>query len=354
MKLTLRVIFFLFFTVLFLEDPAAQTVEKGGKVWGYVFGDYFFKVAGDSTGSSTQYSPYSKSAQGFEIRRAYLGYDYTFNDKFSSQILLEGNDKILTSTRLGLFIKTAFVEWKVFDKVSFAIGLVPTPTFGWALFEKSWYYRPIEKTIMDMRSLGIASDLGVSARGKFDKAGNYGFNVMIGNGNGQKPEINKFKKYYGNLFAKPAKGLQLEIYGDYEPAADEKNKTTLKGHVGYTHEKFNFGVEAFQQMQKNAGGNGIDAAPIGISSYIWGNLLGRENKPILNVFGRYDMYDPDSKNDSAGYKENFITVGLDYMPIENVHFMPNVWINSYSAKNSSMAERKADIAARMTFFFVFK
>jgi hypothetical protein len=42
------------------------------------------------------------------------------------------------------------------------------------------------------------------------------------------------------------------------------------------------------------------------------------------------------------------------MPIENVHFMPNVWVNSYKAKNTSAAERKADVVARMTFFFVFK
>ena len=156
----------------FTNSQEKKPVETGGKVWGYVFGDYFFKAAGDSTGSGTQYSPYGNSYQGFEIRRAYLGYDYTFNDKFSSQILLEGNDKILTNTRLGLFIKTAFVEWKAFERVSFSIGLIPTPTFSWALNEKAWNYRSIEKTIIDMRGLGNASDLGVAARGKFDKAGN--------------------------------------------------------------------------------------------------------------------------------------------------------------------------------------
>ena len=109
-----------------------------------------------------------------------------------------------------------------------------------------------------------------------------------------------------------------------------KIKQHLKGFVGYTYEKFNFGVEVFQQIQKNAGGKDIDAAPLGISTFVWGNLLGRENKPILNAFARYDMFNPDSKNDSTGYKENFITIGLDYMPIENIHFMPNVWVNSYS------------------------
>ena len=66
------------------------------------------------------------------------------------------------------------------------------------------------------------------------------------------------------------------------------------------------------------------------------------------------MYDPDTKNDTLGYRENFITAGLDYMPIDNVHFMPNVWVNSYSGKTSSLSEKKADVVARMTFFYVYR
>ncbi|MCC6865096.1 MAG: hypothetical protein IT280_02945 [Ignavibacteria bacterium] len=343
----------LFIVTCAINSQNKNTVEKGGKIWGYVFGDYFFKTSGDSSGSSVQYAGYQNSFQGFEIRRAYLGYDYTFSSKLSSQILLEGNDKILTNTRLGLFIKTAFVEWKAFENVSFAIGLLPTPSWSRALNERAWNYRSIEKTILDMRSLGNGSDLGVSARGKFDKAGNYGFALMIGNGSGQKPEINKFKKYYGSIFAKPIKELQIELYGDFEPNTGDKNKLTLKGFAGYKFDKFNFGIEVIQQVQKNAGGKNIDAIPFGISTWIWGNLLGKADNLILNAFGRYDMYNPDVKNDSTGYIENFISVGLDYMPIENIHFMPNVWINKYSVKSSLFSKRKTDVVGRMTFYFIF-
>jgi hypothetical protein len=342
------------FLVIAFLFTAHGTLFSQGKIWGYVFGDYYFKVSGDSTGGTTQYASYPNSFQAFEIRRVYLGYDYTFNDKFSSQFLLEGNDKILTNSRLGIFIKTAFVEWKAFESVSFSIGLVPTPTWSWALNEKTWNYRSIEKTILDMRGLGNASDLGIATRGKFDNAGNYGFGFMIGNGNGQRPEINKFKKYYGTLYAKPVKGLSFEVYGDYEPNSGDKNKTTLKGFVSYQHKKFTIGAEVIQQMQKNAGGTNIDAVPFGISGFVWGTLYAKKDVPVLNAFARYDYYDPDSKNDSIGYKEGFITAGLDYMPIANVHIMPNIWINSYSGKTSSLAEKKADVVARMTFFYVYK
>jgi len=342
------------FTLFFISSCLLSQDKTGGRIWGNVFGDYFYKAGGDSTGSSTQYSSYSKSSQAFEIRRIYLGYDYTFSDKFSSQFLLEGNDKILTSSRLGVFIKAAFVEWKAIDNASFSIGMIPTPTWSWALNEKTWNYRSIEKTIIDMRGLGNASDLGVATRGKFDKAGNYGFGFMIGNGTGQRPEINKFKKYYGTLFAKPVNGLSIEAYGDYEPNAGDKNKTTLKGFTSYQIKKFTIGAEIIQQTQQNAGGTDIDVIPFGISTFVWGTLYAKKDKPVLNAFARFDYYDPDSKNDTLGYKETFMTVGLDYMPIENIHFMPNIWVNSYSGKTSSPPEKKADLTIRMTFYFVYK
>lgn len=345
-----------FYLLIFLSFVSLNVngQDKGGKLWGYVFGDYYFKVSGDSTGGSTQYAGYPNSYQAFEIRRAYLGYDYTFNDKFSAQFLLEGNDKILTNSRLGIFIKTAYMEWKALENASFSIGLIPTPTWSWALNEKAWNYRSIEKTILDMRGLGNASDLGIATRGKFDKAGNYGFGFMIGNGTGQRPEFNKFKKYYGTLYAKPVKGLSVEAYGDFEPNTGDKNKTTLKGFLSYQTKKFTVGAEVIQQTQKNAGGTDIDAVPFGISGFVWGTLYAKKDVPVLNAFARFDYYDPDSKNDSVGYKENFITAGLDYMPVENVHIMPNVWVNSYKGKTSLLTERKADVVARMTFFYVYK
>jgi hypothetical protein len=350
----------LLFLILFLSlglisnINSQQQSEKGGKLWGLVFGDYFFKISGDSTSNSTQYSSYSNSFQSFELRRVYLGYDYTFNEKFSGQILLESNDKIFTNAKYGIFIKAAYGQWNAFQNVSFAIGILPAPTWSWALNEKFWNYRSVEKTLIDMRGFGNGSDLGIAAKGKFDKAGNYGFNIMIGNGTGQRPDFNKYKKYYANFFAKPVRGLQLEVYGDYEPAAGDKNIITFRGFAGYTFEKFNFGIESVQQIRKNAAAKDIDIVPFGISAYVWGNLLGKQNKDILNAFARYDFYNPNTKNDSLGNNENFITAGLDYMPIDNFHLIPNIWINSYSSKSSSANKPKTDIVARMTFFFVFK
>ncbi|MEX2088990.1 MAG: hypothetical protein WEB62_04425, partial [Bacteroidota bacterium] len=172
---------------------------------------------------------------------------------------------------------------------------------------------------------------------------------MVGNGTGQKPENNKYKKYYGSLSAKPTKELVLEGYVDYEPAALGKHKTTLKGFAGYQASSFTLGVEAFQQTQANVGAAPADTKPFGVSFFAWVQIPGIH---ALDGFVRFDMFDPNTNRTDAGYKENFIVAGLDYMPIPNVHLMPNVWINSYSAKGAG--RRDSDVAARMTLFYVYK
>jgi hypothetical protein len=185
---------------------------------------------------------------------------------------------------------------------------------------------------------------------------------MIGNGNAQKPDNNKYKKYYASFFAKPLKGLNLELYSDFEPFSKlpddvERNKITLRGFAGYQTERFTIGADIVQQTQKNFGGKDINIVPFGISVYAWGNILkgkAKTGENMLNAFARFDMFDPDMENDTLGYKENFFTAGLDFMPFKDVHFMPNVWMNMYKDKSPADVKRDSDIALRMTFFYVYK
>jgi hypothetical protein len=340
---------------LCMVSLSAFAQEKpAGKVHGYVFGDYFYKVDGNATEvSSSQYSKTEKDFQAFQFRRLYLYYDHNLSDKFSSQFLLEGNDGSLDSKdRYSVFLKTAYLEWKdVIPNGSIGIGLYPTPTWSWGVSEKVWNYRSVEKTITDFRKLGNASDFGVALRGKFDSKGNYGYGLMIGNGSGVAFERNKYKKFYGVLNAKPVKGLIIEGYADYEPAANDKNKTTVKGFAAYQTNAITIGVEAMQQIQAKAGTAGADKKPYGVSVFAWAPIPGLET---LNAFARYDFFNPDAKIANAGFNENFIVIGLDGMPIQNVHIMPNLWINSFSDKSPADVKKDADIVARLTFFYVYK
>lgn len=354
MRLSSHFIIAVLVAVLGVQRATAQE-KSGGKVHGCLFGDYFYKIAGDSTGNGSQYSSLKKDEQAFQFRRFYLYYDHIFNETFSAQFLLEGNDKALEpGGRHGVFVKTAYLEWKdIIPMGNLMIGLVPTPTWSspGSVAEKIWNYRSIEKTIADFRCLGSASDIGVSLRGNFDGEGKFNYVAMIGNGTGQKPENNKYKKYYAGLRAKPVNEFVIEGYVDFEPAAGDKDKTTLKGFAAYQTETFTAGVEVVTQTQKKAGAAGADRSPFGLSFFAWAPIPGVDN---LNAFARYDFFNPDTKVPKAGFNESFITAGLDYMPIKNVHFMPNVWVNTFSDKSPAGVSRDADVVARLTFFFVYK
>lgn len=358
-------ILFLFSVNLFAQTSTQTTT--GGKFSGLVFGDYFYKMSGDSSNFNGEFASYPKTYQAFTFRRIYLTYNHVINDKFSAQFQIESSDKIITSTRYGVYVKTAFLEWSnIFKGSNLQIGLIPSYSFS--VSENFWNYRSVEKVITDFRGLAPASDMGVGLRGSFDKDKNYGYTLTIGNGSGQKPEFNKFKRYYASLFAKPVKGLILEAYADFEPFGDvkditdttqtvQKNKMLIRGFAGYQTDKFVIGGEYVQQIQKNFGANNTNAVPRGFSFYAWGNLLKGNPKTgtnMLNAFARYDNWDPDTKNTTSGFKENFFTAGFDYMPFKDVHFMPNVWLTSYSDKSSANVEKKSDAVVRMTFFYVYK
>ena len=125
-----------------------------------------------------------------------------------------------------------------------------------------------------------------------------------------------------------------------------------------------------------------------MSFYVRGRIVSahpgdHESDPKLNFFARYDNYDPSGNlsniaNDAntksysavtSNYepttKENFFTLGLDYMPFKNVHIMPNVWVNTYTsaldagnktydALNSNVNPSKGtDAVYRLTFYYIF-
>jgi hypothetical protein len=354
----------------------SEEKKSGGTISGYVFGDYFYKLNGTSTTSGvtfTQYSNVKKTEQAFQLRRIYVYYDYVFHENISSQLLVEGNDKTLIGGKIkyeetvdsvgekitidreleegkmSVYIKTAFLEWKeLIPAGSVFLGMVPTPS--WSIAEKIWNYRSIEKTILDYRGLGIGSDLGISVKGKFDSEGIFHYAVMLGNGTGQKPENNKYKKYYVSLNVKPMKEFTVEGYFDFEPNEHQKSKATRKLFGAYQTSGFTVGIEAVQQIQRKADVNGDDVKPFGIALFAWFSV---PNVEQCNAFFRFDTFYPNTRRVNAGYTEHYITFGIDYMPIPNIHLMPNIWINSFTEKSSVTSKKESDIVARMTFFYVY-
>lgn len=370
--------------------PADSTFKPSGKLWGYSFGDFYYKEHADplNRGGANQYTGIEAERNAFQIRRAYLGYNYDIHPKFSAELLLAAEDNIAPATgsasgdltsngKLTFYIKYANLRWKnLWKGTDLVIGQHGTPAF--ALAESVWGYRAIERTISDIRRTP-SYDLGASLQGKFDPAkGNFGYDLMVGNGQGAKPENDKFKWFYGDVWAKLLnQKLIMHLYTDYERLSwtptFHHSRNMIKGFVGYTTPQFTIGAEAFVNKGKSDvvgmatnKSDTLDATATGLSTFVRGQLV--PNK--VGYFARFDTYNPDTKYNDIQYtnykgltasyepnnKERFITAGLDFTPIKNVHLMPNLWYNRYASQRANATGSAAhdyDLVYRVTFYYVY-
>src|SRR6476659_10590960 len=71
-----------------------SSFKPSGKLWGYSFGDYYYKAHSDALnrGGANQYTGVEQGRNAFQLRRAYLGYNYDIHPKFSAELLLAAED----------------------------------------------------------------------------------------------------------------------------------------------------------------------------------------------------------------------------------------------------------------------
>lgn len=370
------------FNVSAQDSTKTETDFKpSGKIWGYAFGDYAYKLHTDAEKrGSIQYSKLPQDYNSFNFRRIYLGYDYQFSPNVSSQFLLAhestseantSNPDVLTDNNRGVYIKAMNIRFKnVIPRATIVAGQQATPTFA-TLVDGVWGYRSVEKSIADQRGISSSTDLGVGIFGKIGKNENVGYDVMLGNNNGAKLENNNFKKLYTSLYAYFL-DKKLVIQGNYEVGRAArspviKNMSTIKAFAAYKSSATTVGVEAFRQLQTNnatyvAGTDTAfsDAAASGISFFITQQIT----KDKLNFFARFDVYNPDAKfNANNKYigsynsnKETFATIGLDFVPYKNVHLMPNIWFDQFQSKMpdaTGKLKNDYDLEGRITLYFLF-
>jgi hypothetical protein len=360
------------------QDTAKKEFKPSGKVWGYAFGDYYYKVHADSLNrGANQYSNMKANANAFEFRRVYLGYDYNISERFSTELLLAYEGNTLGDGSRTVYIKSANLRWKnIYKGGDLIFGQQATPAFP-LVAEKLWGYRSIEKTILDMRKGSSSNDLGIGLQAKIGEKGNFGYDLLVGNGTAQKLETDIFKKFYGDFYAKLLnQKLVFDIYADYERTLQlpdfHKYKSNIKLDAIYTSDPVTVGVEAYITTLHNYVGflnlnptppsyDTTDAMVMGISVFTHGTII----KEKLSFFARYDMYNPDTKFNAdytytmggSPVTESFITAGIDYTPHKNVHIMPNIWYDGYMNRTkgaTGLAKSDYDLVPRLTTWYVFK
>ncbi len=341
-------------------------------------------------------------------------------------LALGGNGDVLLNNKFSPYIKLANLRWKnIFKGTDLVIGQAATPSFP-MMSESIWSYRSIERTVSDIRRTP-SFDMGATLQGKYGKDGTCGYDLMVGNGQSAKPENDPYKWFYGDVWVKLAnKKLVIDLYQDYqklhwtymhdgnpETAVTTTNTTTgvvtttyslpgaaslhhdrnmTKLFVAWNDKKFTIGFEGFMNtimgdLQVVGKDNKVyykTSTATDLSFFVRGKIY----KEKLSFFARYDMYDPSGmlKSDisdkfvvsykalTSQYepttKENFVTFGLDFTPVKNVHIMPNVWINSYESALSATgtndagllytkmngnvnATKGTDAVYRLTFYYIY-
>jgi len=384
---------------------AAQETEfkPSGNLWGYVFGDYYYKVHSDSLGRGAGNVQYRNQPQdntnAFQIRRAYLGYDYNITKKFSAYAVLAHEQNLDANGNNTVYVKYAYLKWaNIFPKSNLVVGQIVTPSFATPFnTEQLWGYRSIERTIMDMHNVSQSTDMGVSLMGKLWEQKSspdslkptfIGYNIAVGNGTSAKPETDRFKKVRGNIYVSLLKQkITTGVYANYTPiqlSPRMMSTTTYKGYAHFKTNRFRIGFELFQQVNLNADvykttstsvADTASGVQFGWSVFASGRII----KDKLNFFVRMDQYNPDTKFNSSNYKylasatggnfstttfytQTFYSIGFDYTPNPRIHIMPNLWYNQYktmmstdAAGNALSARTKSDydLVPRITFYFIF-
>ncbi|MGM5468940.1 outer membrane beta-barrel protein [Flavobacteriaceae bacterium LMO-SS05] len=312
MKLNLKITSLLLFALISLNAQETPSEPKGT-----VTGKVFFNYHIDATKDAEQ-------PNAFELQRAYFGYKYTFNEKFSATILLDAG-KGSPGSDYTVFIKNAKLEYKADSWLTLTAGI-----FGMIQFddqEKFWGYRYIFKSFDDEYEFGTSADLGVSAAIKIND--HLKMDLVIVNGEGYKKlqDASGNNRYGAALVYTPSKSWMFKAYYDTMKGIDVDNpliETTLTNtalFAGYkVNDLFRVGAE-YNLMQ-----NGVtykkaakDKDLQGLSFYSTYNINEK-----WNVFGRYDQL---SSNQLTGELTDWnfsddgdtIIAGFEFKPSKGVN-----------------------------------
>ncbi len=332
--------------------PAQQTFNTT------IYFDYTYNLTNDGFKTLSQKDLNNK----FQFRRAYLTYENKISDVLKFRFRYDAdNTGNLTSVdltkgttskddKLRPFVKHLYLDYAgLFPNSSLKIGMTETLTFN--LEENRWGYRSVAKTLVDGYKditgkdiRASSADIGGSLTGTLIKEIRYGFMVMNGEGYSH-PELNKFKKFAGQLQLVPLAGLSLVGYADSESQAPTGTATTYKfdGYFDMIN-GLTLGGSWFQYDNSNY--KNTDLSHYNVSGFsAFGKLIAVRDK--LNLFARFDRYNPNTT--LANDEINLVIAGVDWAPVHSsFKLQPNIWYYTYSD-----SARKSDAVFNLTFFLSF-
>jgi len=330
-----------------MPSAAQLTVGENATFSGTVFTDYYWMAQ--------HHDDDIEGKNGFWFRRIYATYDHALSDVFSTRLRLEMNSAGDFQTRAEMEpnVKDAYLRWQNNDH-QITAGISSTPT--WGLVEDVWGYRAVEKSPLDLFDLGSSRDMGLSFKGVVGESNEVSYHFFFGNGNGNRPDIDKGKKLMLSLGYQLTENIVVQGYADWNDAAGNLNRgdrKTLQIFGAYQSDVMNLGaLFAYQRRDKFSGGNVRNLSLMSV----FANRSFTEN---INGFFRIDhLFDPYIGGNSNAYipfaenaEPTFIVGGADFKIEENIRLMPNMEAILYGSRIGSGSRPDISIIPRLTLFY---
>ena len=297
----------------------------------------------------------------FTLSRVYFTYKKSISDDLSFKFQMDvgkiddassagENDDVDNDNRWMAFLKKAHIDWKVADKTKISMGMIGMNMLN--VQEKTWGYRFLRKSALDLYKFSATADLGMSISKDF------GFlytNLTMSNGEGYKESVVDNNKkislqlvsgerrldkndgynlglVYSNL--KTGGGEDYCSGGEEEEETDCNNNggiwvfadpefdTTVIGLFGgWAGNNLRIGAELNTQSVKS----NIDA-PEEINSQITSIYLNYNINDDFSAFIRQDArdlnIDSDDDDDSA------MMLGVIWRPTKGLSICPNMTQNT--------------------------
>lgn len=309
---------------------------------GLVFGDYYWVAR--------NHEAQLENRNGWWFRRVYLTLDQDISSTWTTRTRVELSQPgdFTSSSKMQPILKDVYVEGR-FGLHAVKFGLVSTPTLE--LYEKAWGLRSVEKAPLDLYKLATSRDIGVAAKGAFNRSRTLTYHFLVGNGSGTGTEIDRGKNAALALaLSSPGNSLTFEVYGDAAGLLEGVDRRTLQAALYYTDGPVRGGVQFARQFRERAS---EEELKLDVAS-VFGTYRFRERVSAFARLDRQFQANPGAHEIAYfRFAENAETSlyigGIDVALHEHIHVMPNVQIARYDTATPS--GRRTDVMARVTVFY---
>lgn len=308
--------------------PAARAADPGTTISGTLFLDYSYRVNQDL---GTNKAADKNNGSSFDLKRAYLTADHTFDDMWSARLRFDaaGNVGSITdsatgasaSTKLDVFVKNAYLQATVAPELFVRAGAADLPWFPF--LEGLYGYRYVENVLDDRLKIGTSADWGLHAGGKvLDGLAAYALSVVNGRGYND-PSRTRSPTVEARVSANPLlKELTVGLAGQAGTLGQNvagtdtpRTATRFDAVVAYVAGPLRLGLSG---MVANDYATTIvtshSASPDRALAFSgWASYF----LDPVSVFGRYDYAQPN-KITKPSLKDRYFNLGVSYKPVKSV------------------------------------